>query len=121
MNIPKELQELRANVEELVKKYKEIKGSPDEMGPNHDDKMKDMEDLMWQMISKVRQRISYVEDGFYDWTYSHVQNHLPNPSTPSDMQMCLDNLGLAKDYDVKKRTVYANINDGKGILFNIVE
>lgn len=113
MNIPKELQELRANTEELVKKYKEIKAMPSDVAsPDHNNRMQDMEDLIFNLISRVHSRISYLEDGFYNWTYTHTQNHLPNPSTPSDMQTALDNLGLAKDFEVKKRTIYASAKCG---------
>lgn len=113
MNIPKELQELRANTEELVKKYKEIKAmSPESISPDYNNRMQDIEELIFDLISRVHSRISYLEDRFYDWTYAHMQNHLPNPSNPSDMQTALDNLGLAKDFDVKKRTIYASTKCG---------
>ncbi len=120
MNIPKELQELRANTEELVKKYKEVRAAmPSDVSPGPDNRMQDMEDMMFRMVSYIHSRINNLEDGFYNWASEHMTNHLPNPSTPSDMQAALDNLGLAKDYDVKKRTIYANINGGKGILLDI--
>lgn len=125
-NLPKELQEIRANVDILVKKYQKIKAdmpaTPDSCNDDtHDQMMNDMQDTMYKMISYVHQRISNLEDTFYNYKSDHAQNHLPNPSTPSDMQMCLDALGLSKDYDVKKRTVYASMNDGKGILFDLVK
>ena len=107
MNIPKELQELRANVEELVKKYKEIKGSPDEMGPNHDDKMKDMEDMMFRMISYVHSRISYLENDIYGYMGSHQKGHLPPILGAGKMEDCLKTMGLSDDYQVYKPMIAA--------------
>lgn len=121
MNIPKELQELRANVENLSKKYKEIKAMPESEMPKDHDKMKEMEDMMMSMMDYTHSRISYLENDVYSWFAEHEKNHLPNPTTPSDMQHCLDALGLAKDYDVKKRTIYASMNDGKGVLFDVIK
>lgn len=103
-NIPKELQELRANVEILNKKYKEIRA---EMPENHDNKMRDMEDLMWQLISRVHERISYVEDGFYNYTYQHSVGHIPAIAGAGQMEDCLKTLGLNKDYQVYKPMIAA--------------
>lgn len=112
MNIPKELQELRANTEELIKQYKEIKAIPLDNNSEHDNKIRDIEDMIFRMISYVHTRINSLENGFYDFSYTHLTNHLPNPATPSDMQTALNNLGLAKDFDVKKRTIYASVQYG---------
>lgn len=117
MNIPKELQELRANTEELVKKYKEIKAMPsDVVSPDYNNRMQDMKDMIFNMISYLHTRINNLEDGFYQYKWDHAQNHLPNPSTPSDMQTALDNLGLAKDFEVKKRAIYASTKCGFEVI-----
>lgn len=110
MNLPKKLQELRANVEVLTNKYKQLKAdAPAQPSVSADDqRMCDMEDVMYQMVSYIHSRISGLENSFYDYTWKHSQNHLPNPATPSDMQAALDALGLSKDYSVQKRTIYAS-------------
>lgn len=110
MNLPKELQELRANVEVLTNKYKQLKAdAPAQPSVSADDqRMCDMEDAMYQMVSYIHNRVSGLEDNFYNYQYQHAQNHLPNPATPSDMQAALDALGLSKDYEVKRRIIMAS-------------
>lgn len=111
-NIPKQLQELRANVENLTKKYQEIKANglstEKECPANHDCKVAEVEDLIFRIAGFIHDRISYLENDFYNWTWKHETNHLPSPKTPSDMQTAIENLGLSKDYEVKKTVIYAN-------------
>ena len=107
-NIPKELQELRANVEIVAKQYQYIKAASTESVPSHDCKVVEIQDLIFRIAGYIHDRISYLENDFYKWTWKHETNHLPNPATPSDMQTALDNLGLSKDFEVKKKTIYAS-------------
>ena len=114
MTIPKELQELRANVETLTQKYKEVKAQD----PNCP--LGELEDLLFRLISGVHNRISYLEDGFYDWAYDHQSNgHLPKILGAGKMEKALDKLGLSDDYDVRKPVVYASISNGKGLTAEI--
>ena len=41
----------------------------------------------------------------------HKQNHLPNPSSPTEMEKALKGLGMADDYDVKKKVIYVESGD----------
>ena len=88
MTIPKQLQELQANVEDLTKKYKEVKTTPDE---NHKDKMAEMEDTIFRLIGYVSDRISYLENDFYNWTNNHAgSSHLPPILGAGKMEKALD-------------------------------
>lgn len=99
MNIPKELQELRANIEDLRSKYQEVKAMPGEMD---NDKMKMMEEDMMRMMNYTHSRITYLEDAFYKYQWDHSKGHLPQVNSPSQMEHCLDILGLGGDYQVHK-------------------
>ena len=108
MNIPKELQELRANTEELVKKYKEVRAAmPSDVSPGPDNRMQDMEDMMFRMVSYIHSRINNLEDGFYNWTWEHSKGHIPPISGVSKMEAALETLGLKGDYEVKKPMITA--------------
>lgn len=110
MNIPKELQELRASVENLTKKYKEMRAMP-EMDMPDDDKMgkmkRDMEDMMISMMNYTHSRISYLENAFYDYETVHQKGHLPPILGAGKMEECLKTMGLDKDYEVYKPMVAA--------------
>jgi hypothetical protein len=110
MNIPKELQELRANTEELVKKYKEIKALSPENSHESDKRISDIEDIIFRMVSYIHTRINNLEDGFYQWMWDHAgfqSGHLPPIKGAEKMENALKVLGLDKDYDVKKPMVMA--------------
>lgn len=98
-NVPKELLELRANVENLTKKYKEVKAMPDS---GEHDKMSELEDMMFRSISYIHDRISYVENSFYDYQWSHSKGHLPGIPGAEKMESALKVLGLGGDYEVWK-------------------
>lgn len=111
-NLPKELQEIRANVDVLVQKYKKIKAdmpvSPDSCGDDtHDQMMRDMQDTMYQMLSYVHQRISNAEDTFYNYTSDHQLGHLPSIKGAEKMQTALKVLKLDGDYEVYKPMIAA--------------
>ncbi len=105
-NIPKELQELRANVETLTKKYQEIKAMPPE-GSDHNDKMRDMEDMIFRIAGYIHDRISYLENDFYDYQWNHSKGHFPPVKGAAKMTECLKTLGLDKDYEVYKPMIAA--------------
>ena len=102
MQLPKEIQELRASVEELTKQYKEIKASPE-----HDQKITDVEDLIWRLTSYVHQRISNLEDSFYIYQWDHSKGHIPAVHSAGKMKDVLKTLGLDSDYEVYKPMVMA--------------
>lgn len=111
MNIPKELQVLRANVDELVKKYKETKAQPittsDNSQPNNSQQIQDLEDMLFRMVGFLHQRISGLEDGFYNYTWDHSVGHIPKIVGASKMEACLKTLGLEGDYQVRKPMIAA--------------
>lgn len=113
MNIPKELQELRANVDSLLKQYKEIKAQPiSSIDPNaepddttEDPRLAQLEDLIFNLVGYVHQRVTNLENAFYDYGYTHQQGHFPAVKSPSQMEAALKTLGLDKDYIVAKPTI----------------
>lgn len=62
-----------------------------------------------EQLSYLHKRVNENENNFYDFVRSHTKNHLPNPSTPSDMEGALKSLGLLKDYEVEKIKIRANL------------
>lgn len=74
---------------------------------------------VYDRIRAVENRVESNQGDFYNFISQHTKNHLPNPSTPSDMEGALKSLGLLKDYTVEKRRVYANLckNDAVEIIF----
>jgi len=116
MNIPDDLKELRANVDSLVKKYQEVKAMP----PEDHSGTKEMEDMVFRMAQYMHERISRVEDNFYEWAAVHMKNHLPNPATAADMQKALEGLGLDKNFEVvKPKIIVAKAKDKYG--FNTLD
>lgn len=112
MTIPKELQELRSNVETLTKKYKEIKAMPmpeddDKMEEMMDKRMRETEDMMFRLVGYVHERISYLEDGFYSYADVHGKGHLPAIMGAGKMEKCLKTMGLDEDYQVMKPMIAA--------------
>lgn len=124
MNIPKELQDLRASIEILTNKYKEVKATKKVKADGiemekEDDCCKclcdELENTLFQLVNYIHSRISYLENSFYAYEYEHSEGHLPKIKTASDMKRALDVLGLADDYEVKKQVIYAN--DKYGFIF----
>lgn len=74
---------------------------------------------LYERIRAVENRVESNQGDFYNFISQHTKNHLPNPSTPSDMEGALKALGLLKDYTVEKRRIYANLckNDAVEIIF----
>lgn len=64
------------------------------------------EDLNWinQRIDWAREEI----DGLYNMLYRHMDGHLPAIVGADKMNTALEALGLANDYKVEKKTIYAN-------------
>ena len=106
MNIPKELQELRADVDQLVNKYKEVRAISPETTPNHD-QMKDLEDLIFRMTQYTHERINKLEDRIYEYMYIHSKGHIPPVSGTDKMENVLKILLLDKDYQVFKPMIAA--------------
>lgn len=110
MNIPKELQELRANIDLLTKKYKEATAMPiKETEKDHDVELKhkksmeeETREMMMEMIGYVHQRIGMLENEFYAYLYDHMKNHPPHLKTASQMMNYLKMCGMSDDYEVIK-------------------
>ncbi len=113
MTIPKELQELRASITTLTDKYKQIKAAKEvkadgmEMEKEGECRCDELEDIMFQLIGYVHNRISYLEDGFYTYAYEHQKGHLPAIMGAGKMEECLKTMGLEKDYQVMKPMIAA--------------
>ncbi|MDP2692666.1 MAG: hypothetical protein Q8O88_03450, partial [bacterium] len=99
MKLPEKLQEIRAATEKLSNEYKQLKAD----GPQD----KALEDMMFRMINHVHARISYLEEGFYDFMYKHTSNHVPNLSA-GQMEKFLKNVGAENDYQVIKPAIFVS-------------
>ena len=129
MNIPKELQELRANVDILFKKYQEIRGQPMTSPPSspdpvpqddpnepdeNDQRFQELEDLLFQLVSAVHRRINGLEDNVYGYMSDHRVGHLPKIPGAEKMSACLKTLGLSNDYEVYKPAIFATASTRYG-------
>lgn len=65
-------------------------------------------DYLHRRCSDCVDRIYKLYDEVYKMFAEHTQNHLPPIQTPSQMEKAIKALGLDKDYDVQKRTIWAS-------------
>jgi hypothetical protein len=76
-------------------------------------------------ISYIHERISSLRDLCYKvWGEldSHARDgHLPKLQTPEDFAKALKALGLDKNYEVKKRVIYASNGDVDQTLWELTE
>lgn len=98
--IPKELQEIRASVEQLSKQYKELKGQS-----TGDDKVRELEDMIFRIADYLHARLSYLEDDIYSWISKHSVNHVPSLKIASQMEKFLKVCGMDNDFEIIKPTI----------------
>lgn len=105
----KQIKEIRAKIEEINNKLKTIRADH----PS-DDKMKEMEDMMFSMMDFLYMQISYLADDFYGYVSRHQKGHLPSAPSAEHMERAVKALGFEKNFEIVKPVIYANKN--KGVL-----
>ena len=58
-------------------------------------------------------------DGLYRTFYSHLDGHLPALVGAERMSKALKALGLAGDFDVQKKVIYANSGERSAVQFTL--
>ncbi len=99
----KEYQEIKANLETLGIKLKEISAAPD----MQDEKMKSLHDYLDNMhrsfstyVDYLHQRINDNDKKHTDKMDNHLKNHLPAVSNAAEMEKHLKNIGASDNFDV---------------------
>lgn len=111
---PKKLEETKADLNQALKKFEEIKANYPTGGEEMDicevmRRHSCMMDSLLYTLQSLQQQVSYISDSFYN----HVsQGHLPSAPGPAAMQSAISALGWTDDYQVQPRTIYASLNDG---------
>jgi hypothetical protein len=88
---------------------------------NESEEGDDMEEMIKKELDYVHQRIrnlySYVENlynNILNQFYQHQQGHLPKMQSAEQLEKALKVLGLDKEYQVEKKTIYASQEDKEG-------
>lgn len=105
-----ELVNLKADFEKFQNDYKTLKAN--HTGTCCEDAVK-LESVIYSMIDSVYRRINYLESDLYSFISNHTQNHLPPILGPDKLRHAVEVLGLAGDYKVEPRTIYASLKDGE--------
>lgn len=116
MSKKRNLKEMTEESAKFDAKLKEIKASFETMKANHPEEEKVSISQFYNMFDDV---IDYIDRSLssirsdvwdlYDNLYKHEANgHIPKITGAKDMQKVLDVLGLADDYEVKKKIIYSN-------------
>jgi hypothetical protein len=108
MDKNKELQEIKASIETLDKKYRESKGYGEVSTKPCDSESSDM---LYSMIQGVYRYIDYVQGNTYNWQDNHTSKstHLPK-LTASQTEKLLKSCGANEDFDVARPTIFARAN-----------
>lgn len=111
MNL-EQMQETLAKVKTGLDKLKESAGEMNEM-----DKMRmEMMDSMYYALDYVHSRVNDLDDRFYNWSSTHMKGHIPAAKTASQMQHCLDVLGMDGDYNVMKPNIVMSAIKGNKVI-----
>lgn len=104
MDKNKELQEIKAKLEQSDKTFKQIRADMGE-DKNNEIYWRCM-DSCYAMLNDLRGYIYSVEDNFYKTMDNHTAGHLPKIQGAEKMQNALETLGLDGDYEIQKPTLY---------------
>lgn len=124
--------EIEKTFEDITAKFEEMKEAvadlfpdgaaqsdlPPNLGPYIDKHMAALHSRLSDQIGHVHDRISQLQGQLYDHT---DKGHLPPIVGAGRMQKALKAVGLDDDYDVQKKTIYANDGtpDGFSFLFKV--
>ena len=114
----KKIQELEQSFATLLGDLNKVKADMGEMeneGPDMEEKMQRMMDAMSRIYVNLSDRISYLADGFFQYTYDHNKGHIPPIKSATTMTKALKALGMEGDYEINKPWVSVAKNS-KGIL-----
>ena len=109
----KKLQELEESFAVLMQDLKKVKA--DGMDQGMEDKMQYMMDALSRVYANLSDRISYLSEAFYQYTYQHQQGHIPPIKSTSMMQKALKALGMDGDYEVAKPMISV-ARGAKGVM-----
>lgn len=101
--LTKKFQECAATTKAFVEKYEEVKAE----GMCADDKMSSLMSYV-QDLNYAFRSLSYQIDYLFESLSAHRQGHLPPIKSTEQMERAIKSLGLDKEYDVEKRTIYAS-------------
>lgn len=108
--------QLKADLQSLDEKFKEIKAMPVATDISETDKkMYDLYDYMDRRISNIVQMIYALEDDF-SMHKSPAKGHLPPIMGADKMNKALKALGLDGDFECQKRIIYASSPKKSSIL-----
>lgn len=105
----KKLKELQQAFAAAQKKFQESKA----YGPDCSEQ--DTNEALCSMFQNLSDRISYIAESFWDYTYEHSKGHIPPINSVSGMEKALKVLGLADDYDVYKPMISV-AREARGIV-----
>lgn len=124
---PKEIQaKFAQNLQKVKEQYLNTKWSTkaDGMDPSEEpEDSTEMEDQMEEMDSQMQSmcwtceylqsQINYLAQSFYDYVNYHSQGHLPAAPSVEQMTGAVKALGLDKEYNVQKKTIWAKDKFGQ--------
>jgi len=100
----KDFMKIDASIEEEDGKFAVAYCEVASEGEDESEEVEKKLDYVKSEISYLHNRISNLAEAIY----RHMDNHLPNPKTPSQMKTALDALGMGDDYEVEKKKIYAS-------------
>jgi hypothetical protein len=74
---------------------------------------------LYSSLDYVNQRVDRVFNALWQFRDEHTNGHLPSVKGAEQMQRAVDALGLDKEYDVQKRTVYASLNESGKVVYTV--
>lgn len=115
----KKLQELEVSFASLLNDMKKVKADEmSEMGEKEDScesRANELFDYAMRICANLSDRITYLGDAFYQYTYQHNKGHIPPIKSASTMEKALKALGMGEDYEVSKPWVSV-AKDSRGIV-----
>jgi hypothetical protein len=101
MNPAEEIKKLEQSFAEIHAKMIETKAYS-ECSPE------DQYKSLCNCLANLSERISYVSQSFYNYTYEHSKGHSLPLKTATHVQNYLDACGMGDDYRVEKPVIYAS-------------
>lgn len=106
----------RKNPEELTKKFRQMEATMDEKMSSESEETREMMKRwageIYSEMDYLHRRMFEMEDFVFQWFGEHLNGHVPNAQTASQMNNFLRILGVDDDYEVQKKVIYARNKQG---------
>lgn len=124
MSFQEKYQEVLAKRKEIEEKINSLKASlmedddedKEEMMEEINSRISEMFHYTISLVDDVYRNVAMFEDEMFSYINKHRQGHLPPIEGAGKMQKALETLGISDDYEIEKKSIYANLRNKKGVV-----